>query len=90
MKTPRLSNLFRYDLAQQGNKNVGKSQNHRYGQAHAEAVGNGGGDGQGGAHAQQLYQHRILCEKTLFDLLAYIHQVSSPFQSDRLLRQEQR
>ena len=32
----------------------------------------------GGAHAQQLYQHRVLGNEPFFELLFHIHDVSPP------------
>jgi hypothetical protein len=44
-------------------------QNRRGGQAHANAVLQGGGGGQSRAHADQLHKHRIIGEDALIELL---------------------
>ena len=52
---------------------IEKKENNRDAQAHANTVEQRGGNCHGGAHAQQLYQHRVLSQKSVFELLFNIH-----------------
>ena len=61
------------DLAQERNKDVGERQDNEDGNAHANTVGDAGGDGHGGAHTEDLHQNGVLIDKTVFELFLKIH-----------------
>ena len=61
------------EVPQGGDQHVGTDEDCGNRQTHADAVKQAGGDGEGGAHTQQLNQHRVLVEQALFELFLEIH-----------------
>ena len=77
------ADFVRNDLAQGGHRHVGADEHEGGGQAHAQAVGGHGGDGQGGAGAQHQTQGGILLEQAIGEDLKFLVHVSSPLLPDR-------